>query len=46
MTRFVIIEGSKIFYDKIKITDKCTLVVGCENNKKLPVRNLVGLSAV
>jgi len=28
MPRLVIIERAKTFYDKMKITDKCTVVVG------------------
>jgi hypothetical protein len=30
MTRLVIIERAKTFRDKIKITNKCPVVVGCK----------------
>jgi len=46
MTRLVIIERAKTFYDKMKITDKCTVMVGFKVTRKIPVRNLVGLGAV
>jgi hypothetical protein len=30
MTRPVIIERAETFYGKMKITDKCTVMVGCK----------------
>jgi hypothetical protein len=36
MTRYVIIERAKTFHDRMKITEKCTVVVGCKITRNYP----------